>query len=198
VCTTEPSGNEGEIPPSTIPYLGMCGCPEGFRASSPLPTTSDYCPQEALLHTETDVYFCEYEDVYAHATWQGAFAQSQDPACEMDGVDDGCIRPNLYTDACSCPRGSAQMVVETWAKCGGKGAEDNAVEIHVCMNVDAEPTNFGGAYQLRWLNKGATMCESGNPLMDGDCECPAGFHGEALRITSPVVDNGGDLFICVR
>lgn len=196
-CTTEPNGNMNEIPPSTIPYLGMCGCPEGFRASSPMPTTSDYCPQEALLHTETEVYFCEYEDAYPHATWQGAFAVSEDPACEMDGIDDGCVRPNLYTAGCSCPDGSAEVVVETWAKCGGKGSEDNAVEIHLCMNAEAEPTNFGGAYQVRWLSAGGTMCEAGNPLF-GDCGCPPGFQAEPLRITSPIVDNGGDLFVCVR
>jgi hypothetical protein len=198
VCTENPSGNMEEIPPSTIPYLGMCGCPEGFRASSPLPTTSDYCPQEALLHTETDVFFCEHENVYANTTWQGAYATSQDPACEMDGSDDECIRPNLYTGACTCPPGSVEMVAETWAKCGGKGTADNAVTLHVCLNEGAEPTNFGGAYQVRWLNQGGTMCESGNPIVGGDCQCPAGFVGEALRITSPVVDNGGDLFVCVR
>lgn len=194
-CTTMANGPSGEIPPSFLPYLGDCGCPSGFASTSGLLTTSEYCPEAGLLHTPTALRVCQLEDPPQDSDWNGAYVTSATEACGGD-VADPCVTPNSYTDACTCPTDEKELVVDTWGPCES-GIGEQPLQIHICM-TDAEPISFGGAFQTRWIADEPAACEVGNPRMANTCACPEGFDAEALRITSPVVDNGGDLFFCVR
>jgi hypothetical protein len=192
-CTSDANGPDGIIPPSFIPYTGGCECAEAFAASNPLPTTSDYCPEDGLLHTPTGLRTCALADRPPGSDWSGVYVTSPSGAC-LTGQN-GCVVENAITGACSCFDGDVEMIANTWGPCGG-GADDQQIAIHVCIPTDVDPISFAGAYQTHWTNEGMTECPAPNPLT-ADCTCPAGFHGEGLRITSPVLDNGGEIFFCV-
>lgn len=194
-CTEDVNGPEGEIPPSFTPFLGGCDCPRGFTTSSPLPTTSDYCPEQDLLHTPTTLRFCEHATLHATSDWSGAFVTSDAPDCQPR-PEQSCLVPHPHTQSCECPVGAQDVVARTWTPCATAG--DDPVEIHICVRTDAPPLSFGGAFQTRWLTAAPPVCEAGNPAAGGACECPKGFSPEALRITSPTFDQGGDLFLCMR
>jgi hypothetical protein len=192
-CTIDPSGPSGEIPAPVLPYLGSCGCPRGFSSSPGLITTSDYCPEDGVLHTPTAVVVCEAPELLANADWTGAFVTSSAPECAT-GMS-GCAVANPYTEACSCPTDAADVVATTFARCGD--GNDHQVEIHICVDLAVEAISFGGAYQTHWLGDSPAECTAGNPRAGDECGCPAGFAPQALRITSPTPDQGGDLFFCV-
>jgi hypothetical protein len=195
-CTESPNGPNNRVPASMIPYLGACACPSGFDASAGMPTTSDYCPQDGVLHTPTTLRFCGSPTSLEGADWAGAYTTSTTMSCAPDGAEEGCVVANPYTGECSCPAGAAEMVANTWAPCGA--TSDEPIAIHICVPLAVEPISFGGAFQTRWTGQPAVACESGNPRADDACECPEGFVAEHLRITSPTIDQGGDLALCVR
>jgi hypothetical protein len=194
-CTEDVNGPSGEIPPSFTPFLGGCECPRGFSTSSPLPTTSDYCPQQDVLHAPSPLRFCEHSTLYATSDWSGAFVTSDAPGCQPR-PEQSCIVAHPHTQSCECPVGAQEVVARTWTPCGDTG--EDLVNIHICVHTDVPPLSFGGAYQTRWLTAAPPVCEAGNPAAGGACECPEGFTPEGLRITSPTFDQGGDLFLCVQ
>lgn len=193
-CTMDASGMRGEIPPSFMPYVGGCQCPDGFATSDPLPTTSDYCPEDGLLHTPTALRTCTSADPPASSDWTGVYVTSSVDAC-VTGADK-CVVANAVTGGCGCPGGNAEMIASTWAPCGAD-AGDQPLDIHVCVPTDVDAISFAGAYQTHWTVAGRSECASPNPRT-AECSCPNGFVGEPLRITSPVPDNGGEIFFCVR
>ncbi|HWB79760.1 MAG TPA: hypothetical protein VG755_32575 [Nannocystaceae bacterium] len=192
-CTDDASGPKMNIPPSYIDYLGGCGCPSGFAASDPLPTTSDYCPEDGVLHTPTALRTCAFADPPPSSDWGGVYVTSSADQCVVG--ENQCVVENSLTGSCACPPGIAEMVASTWGPCGAASA-DQPIEIHVCVPTAIDPISFAGAYQTHWLQDGMIECAAPNPWT-GDCTCPGGFHGDPLRVTSPVQDNGGEIFFCV-
>jgi hypothetical protein len=194
-CTELPNGPNNEVPASTIPFLGACACPDGFGTSPGVPATSDYCPEDGVLHTPTDLRFCQVGSLPAESDWTGVYATTTSQSCGVGGAA-GCLVPNPYTGDCACPDGSDEMVAHTWAPCDRDATSDDPIDIHVCISLGVPAVDFGGAFQTRWTQGGA-ICEAGNPRAQDACECPQGFVPEYLRITSPILDQGGDLALCV-
>jgi hypothetical protein len=160
-------------------YTAGCGCPQGFESTMLLAQAASCADQsKAMLALSA----CSASRSSGTA-WAGAFVRAQ-PAGTCAGA---CLSPNAYTQACSCPQGTAGWQVSLGAVTGGCAAGDTTLAL--CMLPSAAHASFAGAYALSATALGG--CILANP-QSGGCSCPAGTSETSLPLA------GKKLVICNR
>lgn len=175
----------------------QCGCPAGFNASEAIAILSSGCikegPKSDLPWIDETIAFCE-APVYlpGRSDWGGAYMTADVEGGGCLGEAD-CLIGNEYAEgACGCPDQSTAVEVRLFAHCGGDIPDPPAAyRLGMCLGNNGPGTIGGIVYR-----EGGACLES-SP--EAECECPAGFAEQSLRVISRASPNqAGDLGFCVR
>lgn len=177
---------------SSNPLATGCACPAGFSEQT-LRVVSDCAGSGTYIGS--DLRLCQVAATSAEADYGGAF--QQDDAAATCGA--GCRSANPVTGACSCPSGTAALLVEGLTDSSTCPTEILSTSLTICVNASAPLVAFGGGYQIDDSVTGGLGCRAPNPRTN-DCTCPVGTSARPrLRLLAPGtggVDVGSNLYLC--